>query len=104
MPPARFPRAASAALLQDGYPERAAAELGRDWAITGIVEHGDARGRTLGFPTANVALGRHLEPARGVYAVSVALPDGTRAARGGEYRPPPDRERRGGEPRRGASV
>jgi riboflavin kinase/FMN adenylyltransferase len=67
--------------LQDGYPGRAAAELGRDWAITGVVEHGDERGRTLGFPTANVALGRHLEPARGVYAVIVRLPDGT-AGRG----------------------
>ena len=62
--------------LQDGYPERAAAELGRDWAIRGVVAHGDARGRTIGFPTANIALGRHLEPARGVYAVTVRLPDG----------------------------
>lgn len=63
-------------LLQDGYPERAAADLGRDWAIRGVVAHGDARGRTIGFPTANVALGRHLEPARGVYAVVVTLADG----------------------------
>jgi riboflavin kinase/FMN adenylyltransferase len=63
--------------LQDGYPERAAAELGRPWAIRGAVAHGDARGRTIGFPTANIALGRHLEPARGVYAVTVKLPDGS---------------------------
>jgi riboflavin kinase/FMN adenylyltransferase len=63
-------------LLQDGYPERAAAELGRAWAIRGEVAHGDKRGRTIGFPTANVALGRHLEPARGVYAVTVRLADG----------------------------
>jgi riboflavin kinase/FMN adenylyltransferase len=63
--------------LQDGYPERATAELGRPWAIRGEVAHGDARGRTIGFPTANIALGRHLEPARGVYAVTVRLPDGT---------------------------
>jgi len=63
--------------LQDGYPERAAAELGRPWAIRGIVSHGDKRGRTIGFPTANVPLGRHLEPARGVYAVTVRLPDGS---------------------------
>ena len=63
--------------LQDGYPERATAELGRHWAIRGEVAHGDKRGRTIGFPTANVALGRHLEPARGVYAVSVRLPGGT---------------------------
>ena len=63
-------------LLQDGYPERAAAELGRAWAIRGVVSHGDKRGRTIGFPTANVPLGRHLEPARGVYAVQVTLADG----------------------------
>ena len=62
--------------LQDGYPERATAALGRPWAIRGIVAHGDKRGRTIGFPTANVALGRHLEPARGVYAVTVTLADG----------------------------
>ena len=63
--------------LQDGYPERAAALLGRAWAIRGTVAHGDKRGRTIGFPTANLPLGRHLEPARGVYAVTIRLPDGT---------------------------
>jgi riboflavin kinase/FMN adenylyltransferase len=62
--------------LQDGYPERATALLGRPWAILGPVTHGDKRGRTIGFPTANIPLGRHLEPARGVYAVTVRLPDG----------------------------
>ncbi len=61
--------------LQDGYPERATADLGRPWSIRGTVSHGDARGRTIGFPTANIALGRQLEPARGVYAVT-ALVDG----------------------------
>jgi riboflavin kinase/FMN adenylyltransferase len=63
-------------LLQDGYPERAAAELGRDWSLRGVVQHGDARGRTIGFPTANIPLGRHLEPARGVYAVTIGASDG----------------------------
>jgi riboflavin kinase/FMN adenylyltransferase len=63
--------------LQDGYPERATALLGRPWAIPGPVTHGDKRGRTIGFPTANIPLGRHLEPARGVYAVTVRLPGGT---------------------------
>ena len=62
--------------LQDGYPERATAELGRPWAIRGPVAHGDKRGRTIGFPTANVALGRHLEPARGVYAETIRVADG----------------------------
>jgi riboflavin kinase/FMN adenylyltransferase len=64
--------------LQDGYPERATVELGRPWAIRGEVAHGDKRGRTIGFPTANVALGRHLEPARGVYAVTARLADGSK--------------------------
>jgi len=63
-------------LLQEGYPDRAAQLLGREFAIRGEVLHGDARGRTIGFPTANIALGEHLEPARGVYAVTVRLPDG----------------------------
>ncbi len=63
-------------LLQDGYPERAAAELGRAWAVRGRVAHGEKRGRTIGFPTANLPLGAHLEPARGVYAVRARLADG----------------------------
>ncbi len=63
--------------LLDGYPERATEALGRPWAVRGEVCHGDKRGRLLGFPTANIRLGRHLEPARGVYAVTVRLPDGT---------------------------
>jgi riboflavin kinase/FMN adenylyltransferase len=64
-------------LLQDGYPERAAQLLGHPHTIRGIVAHGDQRGRTIGFPTANIPLGRHLEPARGVYAITARLPDGT---------------------------
>jgi riboflavin kinase / FMN adenylyltransferase len=67
-------------LLQDGYPERAASLLGRAHTIRGIVAHGDARGRTIGFPTANVALGRHLEPARGVYAITARLACGEEVA------------------------
>jgi len=63
-------------LLQDGYPERAATLLGRPHTIRGEVMHGDARGRTIGFPTANIYLKQHVEPARGVYAVTARLPDG----------------------------
>ena len=66
-------------LLQDGYPDRAAEKLGRPWEIRGTVVHGDKLGRVLGWPTANIWIGRHLEPARGVYAVTVALPDGREA-------------------------
>ncbi len=62
--------------LQDGYPDRAAEMLGHAWAIESEVVHGDKIGRVLGWPTANMWIGRHLEPARGVYAVRARLPDG----------------------------
>jgi riboflavin kinase/FMN adenylyltransferase len=44
--------------------------------LSGPVVHGEARGRTIGFPTANVAQREELSPAAGVYAVRVTLPDG----------------------------
>ncbi|SKA31866.1 riboflavin kinase / FMN adenylyltransferase [Enhydrobacter aerosaccus] len=61
--------------LRAGWASEAAELLGRQWEIEGIVEHGDQRGRAIGFPTANVALGEHLRPRFGVYAVR-ALIDG----------------------------
>lgn len=64
-------------VLQDGYPERAARLLGRDWELHGEVFRGDRLGRELGWPTANILLGSQLEPARGVYAVTVRLADGS---------------------------
>jgi len=63
------------AALQAGDPESAAVMLGRDWAVTGTVIRGDARGRSIGFPTANIALGPLQHPAFGVYAVEVDLED-----------------------------
>jgi riboflavin kinase/FMN adenylyltransferase len=51
--------------------------LSRDFAIEGVVQRGDARGRQLGFPTANVTLGDYQRPRYGVYAVRVTLDDGT---------------------------
>lgn len=59
------------AALQAGEPEQAAEMLGHDWAITGVVQQGDQRGRTIGFPTANIPLGNLLHPAFGVYAVQI---------------------------------
>ena len=59
--------------LRAGWPSEAAELLGRPWEIEGIVEQGDRRGRTIGFPTANVALGEHLRPRFGVYAVRVLI-------------------------------
>ena len=61
--------------LRAGWPSEAAELLGHAWEIEGAVEEGDKRGRTIGFPTANVALGEHLRPRFGVYAVR-ALIDG----------------------------
>ena len=55
---------------------RAAAILGRPFAIEGEVVHGDKRGRTIGVPTANVRLGGYMRPAYGVYATRTRLPDG----------------------------
>ena len=59
-------------LLKAGKPREAAAQLGRFWEIDGRVALGDQRGRTIGFPTANLGLGEYLRPALGVYAVRVA--------------------------------
>lgn len=55
--------------LRAGDPRAAARLLGRPFEIEGRVRRGDARGRLLGFPTANIWLGDHLRPALGVYAV-----------------------------------
>ena len=62
--------------LNAGDMARAAAILGRPFAIEGEVVHGDKRGRTIGVPTANVRLGDYMRPAYGVYATRTRLPDG----------------------------
>jgi riboflavin kinase / FMN adenylyltransferase len=51
--------------------------LSRDYAIQGIVQRGDARGRHLGYPTANLELGDYQRPKYGIYAVRVTLDDGS---------------------------
>lgn len=56
-----------------GEPEKAAEILGHDWIVDGVVEHGEKRGRTIGFPTANLHLGELIHPRHGVYAVRVRL-------------------------------
>ena len=62
--------------LAAGDPLGAARILGRPWEIEGRVESGDKRGRLLGFPTANVAIGGYLQPALGVYAVKAGIDEG----------------------------
>ncbi|MEL7107817.1 MAG: riboflavin biosynthesis protein RibF [Pseudomonadota bacterium] len=56
-----------------GEPEKAAEILGHDWVADGIVEHGEKRGRTIGFPTANLHLGELIHPRHGVYAVRARI-------------------------------
>ncbi len=51
--------------------------LGRPWQVEGVVEHGEKRGRTIGWPTANFRLGMLVEPLHGIYTIRVRLPDGT---------------------------
>lgn len=59
--------------LMEGDPRGAAAVLGAPWEVRASVERGDERGRTIGFPTANLRLGPLLVPKLGVYAVEVKL-------------------------------
>lgn len=63
-------------LLQAGDPRGAARLLTRPFAIEGRVQDGDKLGRTIGFPTANIDMGKYLRPAYGIYAVRGRLPDG----------------------------
>lgn len=66
------------AALIDGDVRRAAAMLGRPHEVRGTVEHGDKRGRELGFPTANLQIPDEIQlPADGIYAGWFERADGT---------------------------
>lgn len=62
--------------LAEGDFAQAAAMLGRPYAFEGRVVHGEKKGRTIGFPTANIQLKRLHSPLRGVFAVQVKSNDG----------------------------
>ena len=68
--------------LQKGDVFHAAHMLGRPWIVDGEVEEGQKRGRTIGFPTANLDFTERVRPLPGVYAVEVRLP-GESTWRGG---------------------
>lgn len=57
--------------LRAGNVTAAAQMLGRPYRMLGRVAHGDKRGRTIGFPTANLFLHRHSTPVQGVFAVEM---------------------------------
>jgi riboflavin kinase/FMN adenylyltransferase len=63
--------------LHEGRPDDAARMLGRPHEMRGPVVGGDRRGREIGFPTANVAVGEEmLAPAEGIYAGHLVLDGG----------------------------
>ncbi|GLR47298.1 bifunctional riboflavin kinase/FAD synthetase [Sphingomonas astaxanthinifaciens] len=66
--------------LAQGDTATATRLLTRPFAIRGTVQHGDKRGRELGYPTANMVLADYQRPAYGIYAVTVRLPDGREQA------------------------
>lgn len=55
------------AILQRDF-DKAARLLGRSYAVSGLVAHGDGRGHQVGFPTANLIRIEQMLPPRGVYA------------------------------------
>ena len=57
--------------LTQGSPEEAARLLGKPYEVCGRVIHGQKRGRTIGFPTANVLMQRKNPPVKGVFAVTM---------------------------------
>lgn len=69
-------------LLSEGRVEEAGELLGRPFAVRGEVTQGDRRGRSLGFPTANLAPEGEVLPAAGVYAGHVRFVDRGQPAAG----------------------
>ncbi len=61
--------------LANGQLEQARRLLGRNYFMAGRVLEGNRLGRTLGYPTANLALGRRRSPLHGIFAVRVAVGD-----------------------------
>ncbi len=66
------------AALRAGEITKVNSMLGRAYSLTGRVEHGDARGRSIGIPTANLSISPDLlTPGAGVYACKVVVNDRT---------------------------
>ncbi len=63
-------------LLAQGNVGAAAQKLGRRYSITGVVSEGEKRGRTLGFPTANLTNVETIIPEDGVYAAIIRNEEG----------------------------
>ena len=89
-------------LVATGAVAEAARLLGAPFGMRGIVQHGDKRGRTLGFPTANLVPDPALAvPDHGIYACRAAVPGAGGVDRGGLDRRPADVRHRPRPARRG---
>jgi riboflavin kinase/FMN adenylyltransferase len=82
---APFSSSAIRSALRRGHVRAAARDLGYHWTVMGEVVHGDKRGRTIGFPTANIILEPGAEPYRGIYAVTVQDAAGSQIWAGAAY-------------------
>ncbi len=60
-------------LVSEARVDEASALLGHPYFIDGMVVHGDQRGRTIGFPTANLCSDNELVPPHGVYATTAII-------------------------------
>jgi riboflavin kinase/FMN adenylyltransferase len=60
-------------LISEARVDEAAALLGHPYCIDGVVVRGDERGRTIGFPTANLCTKNELVPPHGVYATTAII-------------------------------
>ncbi|MBV8566513.1 MAG: bifunctional riboflavin kinase/FAD synthetase [Methylobacteriaceae bacterium] len=67
---------AARSALEQGDVHEAARLLGHHWFVIGVVEHGEKRGRALGFPTANIRLDPSCRLRHGIYAVRVRFDGG----------------------------
>jgi len=63
--------------LKTGELDKAEKMLGRKYSMSGHVIHGDEKGRTIGFPTANIPIKRKNCAVSGVFAVNVSMEDGS---------------------------
>ncbi len=64
-------------MLESGDLQQSVSLLGRPYAISGRTGYGAQKGRTIGFPTANIVLGNHNPPLRGVFAVTATRENDT---------------------------
>ena len=59
--------------IKNGKIEYANKLLGRSWTIEGVVQRGDRRGRTIGFPTCNIDIKNYMVPKLGVYSAKILI-------------------------------